>query len=122
MKSKIKNKRGAQIVASLPPRTGSANLVSRVYYTQSRTKRDGYWSQWNCDSPHFKRLRQAESHWKHRRAALKSKTEKWWPPEQSRLVHGIFDYRQGPSYKLTRRILRRCHSPNGALKNGADNQ
>lgn len=107
-KNNLKPRRGA----SLPPRTGSANLVDRAFYTQSRQKRDGYWSQWRCDSPHFKRLRQAETHWKHRREHLKNKTEKWWPPEQSRLVYGIFDYRQGLPYKLTQRILRRCHSPN----------
>lgn len=90
-------------------KNSKANLIDRVYYTQSRIKPNGFWSPWSCDSPHFKRRRQAESHWLCRREHLKSKTENWRPPEQSRLVYGVFDYRHGPDYQITRRILRRCY-------------
>lgn len=85
-------------------------LVERCYYTQSRELRDGHWTSWNCDSPHFARKNEAERHWQSRRDWMATGTH--YVPKQSRLVHGIFDYRRGLPYKLTRRVLRRCASPN----------
>ena len=113
MPTKKQSKPSAKARSSSGRLVRRPRLVQRCYYTQSRELRDGYWSGWNCDSPHFTRKNEAERQWESRREWLATGTH--YVPKQSRLVYGIFDYRHGEGYKLTRRVLRRCFSPNNKL-------
>lgn len=60
-----------------------------TYYIQSREFRYGYWSQWNCSSPHYETLAEARNHF-----------NKWhfFPNslEEVRLVRARFLYERVP--------------------------